>query len=31
MSTTPVSNESLHDRRIKQIVPLATPAELLAE
>ena len=32
MASPPVkTDQSLHDRRIKQIVPLATPAELLAE
>ena len=31
MSTTPVSNESLHDRRIEETVPLVSPEELLAE
>ena len=31
MSTTPVSNESLHDRRIEETLPLVSPEELLAE
>ncbi len=32
MASTPLrTDQSLHDRRIKQIVPLASPAELLAE